>query len=75
MSIEIQDRKRRILTFLKEDGDLTIEEVMDRLHLPRTTTRRALDDLEMEDKVEKYSRSYNKEGRPMVFYKLKEGVK
>ena len=72
MSLEMQDRKKKILGFLREEGDLTIEEIVERLALPRTTTRRALDDLELEDKIEKYSRSFNKEGRPMVFYKLKE---
>jgi predicted ArsR family transcriptional regulator len=70
MSLEIQARKKQVLEFLQTDGDLTIEEVMERLDLPRTTTRRVLDDLELEEKVWKYYHSFNKEGRPMAFYTI-----
>lgn len=71
MSVELYTHCTRILAFLGTDGDLTRDELVERLQTSQSSLTRAVKVLIREGKIERYEKQYTKVGRSLVFYKLK----
>lgn len=66
---------RDLVLILERQGPLTRDDLVKIIGKPRTTIYEQLMDLITHDLAKKYSHPTNSRGRPLVFFKLAEGIR